>query len=221
MSVFDSTGKVNLKPIGHSVIAPDAEVRPMAASSTYDIFPVVPYEPLTPPEDWQAARQWIDDELQRLAAALRNQIIDTASWILYGVADPINPLDPTEKPIVNYPFSGFFNGGQPSQVDRANGTITIPNQGLYQIFGLVTGNHSVSQNNETIALSIDVDGVDAAIDVRDAATPQTQSRAFSGGVVRGFNGGEVIRLEMEATANFGTFTIVSSSFEVRRVGDMP
>ncbi len=221
MSVFTRVGNTDFltKP-GHAVYGGDGEVRPMSPSSSFDIFPVVPYEPGVPPENWQDARQWLDDELQRLAAVLRNKLQDRGAWILYGDATSV-PMNTTPSLISGYEFSGFWGGGQPSQVDPVAGTIMIPDPGIYRLTAMVTGNASTPVQNEIAALDVDIDGVPAAIAGWEKASQKNAPLAFSGGATRAFNGGEVISLYIEATANFGTFDFVSTSFEVEKLVDVP
>ncbi len=217
MSVFDnSSGKIKIDS-GAGI----GEVRPMSPSSTFEIFPVVPYEPVTPPEDWSVARQWLDDELHRLAGALNNLILDTSGYILYGDADSLVNLDTTAKQIQNYEFSGFWSGAQPSKVDPVAGTITIQDAGIYSVIGAISGNQQTARQNETIALIIDVDGNQAALDVAELASVQNTARAMYGGAVRALNGGEVLSLWMEASAGLGVFDFISTSFEIRKITDVP
>lgn len=199
---------------------PMDEIRPMSPSSTFTLFPVVPYDPSAPPREWIDARAWIDRELQDLATALRNLIQRQSTWLLYGTTDAVT-LTTGLSDLVNYSKYGFWSDADPSQIDQVAGTITIPGPGIYRVEGLVTGNLSSGNQNQAMALNLVVDGINAALAVVSVTSNQQLAYSLMGAVTRAFNGGEVVSLEMTATTTLGTFTIVTTNFQVSFLQDVP
>ena len=197
---------------------------PSAAALALDsdtIRPVLPYKPSNPPLEFRDWPRWIDDELNRLVFALQQQIQNQESYTLYGDAADQANWDGIEDPIVGYTNEGSWNGGQPSNLDAVNGTITIPSAGVYRITAFVSGNQGNLAFNEAMWLLFN-DGVggQVVVDVFDVSSNKTSGRVFFGQLFLPFQGGEVTFLSTLASADMGTFDYQAVQFTIERIRDL-
>ena len=136
------------------------------------------------------------------------------SMALAGTVDSFT-LNTTDSKLVNYSLSGEANTS--GNIDAVAGEITIPSNGIYTIRPLALGLQGNDTKEEDIHLLLDVAVVDAEryiIDVFTVATDKTSSRALGRAFSRFFQAGQVLSLWMYATADLGTFTVATTTFEV-------
>lgn len=143
--------------------------------------------------------------------------------LMGGTADSM-VIDTTKRVVQNYQFDD--DGGIP--YDKVAGTVTLPQAGWHTVNMQVVGAQGNNTKDEEMFMHLRIantatqDG-DYLIWARDVASNQTSSRSFSGIFSIEFEAGATLSIVMDATADMGTFTFVSTNFEVirRSVADTP
>ncbi len=137
-------------------------------------------------------------------------------WSLFGTVDNFI-FNTTASKLVNYSDEDNWDGGGSAPLDATNGEITIPEDGLYRIVALLIGEQGNNTKEESMILEIDVNSTRFTISVFDVATDKTDLRSFNSVFTRRFLQDDVVSLYAVATADMGTFTVESTTFEVQRL----
>lgn len=180
------------------------------------------YNSTEPPYEASVAlRNWLRDELERLALSSNAglEAIDliraTPRMYLAGDADDFN-LDTVDSKFVNYTQGGSV-GDVPNEPSNALGEIYIPTTGLYQMaFYAYILQPSVTQN-ETIRLLLDVGGVRGVVSAFDVTSNQTDDRTFSAVLTRVLTEGDVLSMWMDATGDLGGILVQQTTFEASMI----
>lgn len=137
-------------------------------------------------------------------------------WSLFGTVSNFT-FDTTPSKLINYSDSDNWDGGSATPIDAANGELTIPETGLYRIVALLIGEQGNTTKEESMIFQIDVNSTKFTVDVFDVATDKTDLRSFNSVFTRRLSQNDVVSLFAVATANMGTFTVESSTFELQRL----
>ena len=146
----------------------------------------------------------------------RNVGTDLTLLILYGSASSLS-VGTGGNFIQGYAESAQVARQVGVFVDPVTGTITIPEDGVYEIAMWVIGQQGNDTKEESMFLELDVDGARGNAAVFDIATDKTDYRSFTSVITRAATAGMQLRLRLRATSGLGTFTVENTSFEVKRL----
>lgn len=173
------------------------------------------YVPGIVPDDPGALAQFLSDELPRIGNFFFEQQLIGLQLVLYGSVDAF-PLNTTPQPLLNYSDAKALNGGRDESIKPLSGTITVPFDGVYEVIAWVSGSMSSPTQNEQYALRLDVDTVKTVLAVNDVAYNLGNNLAVGATFTRGFTAGQVVYLDMLATASMGTCTLTDTTLELTR-----
>ncbi len=135
---------------------------------------------------------------------------------ILGGAMPAFTINTTPVVVTGYPtvWDAGSMGGAPN---GTTGQITIPENGVYTISGLISGTHANSSNNQSSVLDLRINGVDSPVAVVEIPTNQTSERSWSfPSITLAMNLGDTLSLVLTASFNMGLFTPALSTFRVEK-----
>lgn len=162
-------------------------------------------------------RAWLVAEMDYISLVINGvvDVLEKSSQFLFGAADTV-PLNLVPELVHNYTFAEFR--GIAIEPDKVAGTITIPEDGLYSGFAYIYGQQVDQSLNEEIHLFLLKNAEPLkTISTFDVNTNQTDDRVINAKITGEFQAGDVLSLYLNATADLGTFDLLSTSFDMRRV----